>query len=216
MPCRCCVAVITLSRTAHSNERRRRVRARVRLSRSGRASTTKLDRLAEANLDSHHGSTAPTMVKPGDKPHQPKRLPDCWWCPDCGWWNFRCQKGTNTPVTHCFRSKHCGAARHGGLLWKNATVSQKASGNGTKVTKVPGAAPGAAPPATRTPQQQRATPVKGGGPAARTGGTGTKAGVLAESDALIKARAGVTAHQKNKDFVIHTGRNLQRSGWGSI
>ena len=139
---------IALTTTAHANQRRQRGRARKRLSRADRSCTTELDRQAGHVLDSHHGSAAP-MAKPTAPP---KRLPDCWECPVCGWWNFSCNRDTKTQVSHCFRSRDCGAARGKGCLqWKNASTEQKAMQQGSKAALAAGAA-GAAGGAAALPK----------------------------------------------------------------
>ena len=101
-------AVTATTRTAHDNERRRRVRARQRLYRPGRSNTTPLDKAAEQRLDDHHGSSAPhrqydvTMSRDRRRRQQqadgstavqksqklpPKFDPDSWLCPTCRCFN---------------------------------------------------------------------------------------------------------------------------------
>ena len=146
--CRRLVAGTALiSRTAHDNERRGRVRARNRLRRPGRSSTTALDAAAEQKLEAHHGSAAPvfkdgdmgrnrskkveadgstTVVDRQPKP-PPTMLPDSWRCSqkECQHWNFATKRDSKVQVLCCYRNA-CGAARVAGCLqWKNATAAQK-------------------------------------------------------------------------------------------
>ena len=206
-----------LTKSAHDNQRRRRVRARNRLARENRSQPTPLDAAAAARLDSHHGSAAMAFDQPkgkqaGKKPRPaPKRLPDCWLCTGCNWWQFACEKDTTKRVNSCFRSDKCGIARPAGCIqWKNATAEQKAHRGGT-------VAAGAAPPATpaapaaagaapwRKQQQQRRARQQqqqqnGGGTNGAKGAAAPKPAaakeMAASSAALLKMKAGHDGHRQ--------------------
>jgi len=86
----------------------------------------------------------------------PKRLPNCWLCSGCSWWQFACERGSTKIVNCCFRSEKCGIARAAGCVqWKNATAEQKSKPGGTgAAAAAPGASP-AAPAAAATPWRQK-------------------------------------------------------------
>jgi hypothetical protein len=149
----------------------------------------------------------------GRKPKPaPQRLPTCWLCHGCNWWQFACERGTNTPVKSCFRSERCGIGRPKvPTLWKDATDEQKKCRGGTGPTTAAPPAGAAAPAAAGgTPwrrrqqqqQQQRNDDAAGGGRRAGRqpqqqqrqqqhgpNGAGPRQAAPKESPELVAARA---------------------------
>ena len=155
----------------------------------------------------------PTGKQAGKKPKPaPTRLPNCWLCSGCGWWQFACHRGTDTPVKSCFRTRDCGILRGPSCVhWKNASAAQKAKPGGTAAAAaVAGTTGGAAPaggapvggapapaPATAAPwrqqraaRQQRLQQNGGGGAHGPKTTAATK-----ESPELVAARAAARAHE---------------------
>ena len=150
----------------------------------------------------------PKGKQAGKRPPKPSpaRLPNCWLCSGCKWWQFACPRDSTTPVKSCFRTRDCGIARGANCVhWKNATAAQKAKPGGT--TAAAGAAGGAAPagggpvggapaaaPAARTPWRQKQAERRQR--QLQNGGGGAKAAAAPkESPELVAARAAVRAHE---------------------